>query len=86
LSLYPKNKFIHKSFKSNDFLRNKISPFLPLSVKKTINRLYEKIFMEENIDGNIVSYERKKKLYEFYAEDIMRLEKLLKKDLSFWQY
>lgn len=78
-SLYAKNKFIHKVFNMysdkipNNLFFNYLKNFYKLLRKKLLKK-YPKI-------GN---YE-KKKITEYYIDDIVQLEKLLKTDLSKWK-
>ena len=76
-SYIPKNKSIQKIISWENPIKRKIMKVIPHKLKNYIKEL--------NSQGDfVVDYNTKKELEKYFSEDREKLEKLLNKDLSFW--
>jgi len=76
-SYIPKNKSLQSIISWENPLKRRLVRFLPMRLRNKIKNLNAE-------KGFKVDYAFKKKLEKEYLEDRNKLEKLLKKDLSFW--
>ena len=76
--LSPSNLFLDYLYKFK-FVRRIVKTFLPLSLIKLI-----KFKFFESSSKPLILKDTKQKLNDFYKDDVVQLEKLLKKDLSQW--
>lgn len=76
----PKNKLIAFLGSRNNKYINRIRVFaLSLIPRNIFESVSKKVLVKNQIDENSRSY-----LRDFYKDDILKLQQLLKKDLSFW--
>ena len=76
----PKNKLIAFLGSRNNKYINRIRVFaLSLIPRNIFESISKKVLVKNQIDENSRNY-----LREFYKDDILKLQQLLKKDLSFW--
>jgi len=80
----PKNKFIHKFLKEPNILKNAVAPFAKTLISKEKRRkIIEKIRMR-NLQKHQMKPETREYLKNLYREDILKLQDLIKRDLSGW--
>jgi len=80
----PKNKFIHKFLKEPNILKSVVKPIIKTLVPKEERRkIIEKIKMK-NLQKPQMKPETHEYLKNLYREDILKLQDLIKRDLSSW--
>jgi len=80
----PKNKFIHKFLKESNILKSIIKPVVKTIIPQGERRkIIEKIKMK-NLQKPQMKPETRKYLKNLYREDILKLQDLIKRDLSSW--
>ncbi len=79
-----KFNFLNKLLKNKNPLKDFISPILSKTIgNKMTGELYNKIDKLNTSNAKMKS-ETRKELIDFFKKDIMKLEKLINKDLSHW--
>ena len=81
----PKSQWLHQFFFEGNIARKLAQPIVRrLFSHETRMRIAQKI-QEKNLTRLTINQHTKKKLQEFFEEDIRKLEKLLNRDLSLWR-
>ena len=81
----PKSQWLHQFFFEGNMARKLAQPIVRrLFSHETRIRIAQKI-QEKNLTRLTINPDTKKKLQEFFEEDIQNLEKLLNRDLSLWR-
>jgi hypothetical protein len=81
----PKSQWLHQFFFEGNIARRLAQPIVRrLFSEETRLRIAQKI-QEKNLTRLTINPDTKKKLHEFFEEDIQKLEKLLGRDLSIWR-
>ncbi|MGC1242407.1 MAG: sulfotransferase [Chryseosolibacter sp.] len=81
----PKSQWLHQFFFEGNMARKIAQPIVRrLFSQETRIRIAQKI-QEKNLTRLSINPETKKKLQAFFEEDIKKMEKLLKRDLSMWR-
>ena len=81
----PKSQWLHQFFFEGNIARTLAQPIVRrLFSHETRMRIAQKI-QEKNLTRLTINAHTKKKLQEFFEEDIQKLEKLLNRDLSLWR-
>ena len=80
----PKNKFIHKFLKKPNILKNIVKPVVKTLIpqgerRKIIEKIRMRNFQKPQMKPEIREY-----LKNLYREDILKLQDLIKRDLSSW--
>lgn len=76
----PKNKFINKIIYGNSILLKIFKYFLPKKFKFRITELYARV----NLKKVPINHGDKKYLQKIFKNDVLKLEKLIKKNLTHW--
>ena len=80
----PKNKFIHKFLRKPNILKNIVKPVVKTLIPQGERRkIIEKIKMK-NLQKPQMKPETREYLKNLYREDILKLQDLIKRDLSSW--
>ena len=80
----PKNKFIHKFLKKPNILKSIVKPVVKTLIPyKERRKVIEKIKMK-NLQKPQIKPETREYLKNLYREDILKLQDLIKRDLSIW--
>jgi hypothetical protein len=81
----PKSQWLHQFFFEGNMARRLAQPIVRrLFSHETRTRIAQKI-QEKNLTRLTINPDTKKKLQEYFEEDIQKLEKLLNRDLSLWR-
>jgi len=81
----PKSQWLHQFFFEGNMARRLAQPIVrSLFSHETRTRIAQKI-QEKNLTRLTINPDTKKKLQEYFEEDIQKLEKLLNRDLSLWR-
>lgn len=81
----PKSQWLHQFFFEGNMARKLAQPIVrSLFSHETRIRIAQKI-QEKNLTRLTINPDTKKKLQDFFEEDIQNLEKLLNRDLSLWR-
>ena len=80
----PKNKFIHKFLKEPNILKSIVKPIIKTLIPQEERRkVIEKIKMK-NLQKSQMKPETREYLKNLYRDDILKLQDLIKRDLSSW--
>ncbi|NJK48126.1 sulfotransferase [Candidatus Gracilibacteria bacterium] len=83
----PKNKIVNELLSKPNFIRSSIAKIakyiLPSKSRKNLRQSLIKFNSQDKKQAPL-SAEDRQKLIEFYREDILRLQDLIQRDLSFW--
>lgn len=84
ISGIPKNRFLHKMITKSNLIKSIISPIVSLGISKE-----NRIKLIESLGSKLLTRpemkpETREYLKELYQEDILKLQELLKRDLSRW--
>jgi len=80
----PKNKFIHKFLKEPNILKSAVKPIVKTLIPKEKRRkIIEKIKMR-NLQKPQMKPETREYLKNLYRKDILKLQDLIRRDLSSW--
>ena len=80
----PKNKFIHKFLREPNILKSMVKPVVKTLIPRGERRkIIEKIKMK-NLQKPQMKPETREYLKNLYQEDILKLQDLIKRDLSSW--
>ena len=80
----PKNKFIHKFLREQNILKSMVKPVVKTLIPyKERRKVIEKIKMK-NLQKPQMKPETREYLKNLYREDILKLQDLIKRDLSSW--
>ncbi len=81
VSVVPKSKFLHKFLTQHNFFKSAIKPFVKGLIPKSVRR---QILINLNQKNLKMKPETREYLKALYKEDILKLQKLIKRDLSHW--
>jgi hypothetical protein len=82
----PKSEFIHNFLTKPNLLKKVVKPLISMiSSDENIIRMME-LIKSKNLSTSkpLINNEMKMRLTEYYREDILRLQKLIKRDLHHW--
>jgi len=80
----PRNKILHYFLTQNNILKSSIKPFIKALIPKhTRRKILEKI-LQKNLVKPQMKPETREYLKELYKDDILKLQELIKRDLSHW--
>lgn len=80
----PRVKFLNDFILSNLKVKRAIFHYLPDSIRHKINKVKKAIFELNIAKPPKMRTKTRENLKEFYKEDVTKLSRLLKKDLSYW--
>ena len=81
----PKSRYYHNFFRRDNLLKSLLRPIFKMIVpdeterQKIVNRL-----LQRNLEKMVIDTETRKKLQNFYKNDILKLQDLIGKDLTKW--
>lgn len=81
VSVIPKNKLINSFLTTPNMFKEGLKSILPVGVSQ---KLYDWMVMWNSGKPKQVSPELRKRLIEYYREDILKLQELIDRDLSAW--
>lgn len=84
ISGIPKNKFIQNFLSQPNSLKRAIKPFINLFISEEKLADFVHYIAGKNLERRTMNHETRKYLRAEYREDILKLQDLIKKDLSGW--
>lgn len=76
----PYNKFLHKLYSKQSFIKKILKIIIPCDIRESIKIMIR----NRNLIKPQMSIKTKNALIELYRDDVLRLEKLIDRDLSIW--
>ncbi len=84
ISGYPKNRIIHYLLTNDNIFKKILRPlfrnFLPEKIREEIRFK----IIQRNLKKSPMKEETRRKLVEIYRNDVLKLQELIKRDLSMW--
>lgn len=80
----PKNKIFHSFLTKPNILKGAIKPFIKVLISKDTRRKLQNWLLQKNLEKPQMKPETREYLKKIYRKDILRLQDLIKRDLSHW--
>jgi len=80
----PKNKFLHAFLTKPNLVKSAIKPLVKLFLPEKRRRNFQNKLLQKNLKKPQIKPETREYLIELYKEDILKLQDLIKRDLSHW--
>ncbi|MEO2068226.1 MAG: sulfotransferase, partial [Desulfurobacteriaceae bacterium] len=80
----PKNRFLHHFLTQPNLLKSAIKPFVKALIPKDVRQKIQTKLIQKNLEKPQMKAETREYLKNLYEEDILRLQELIKRDLSHW--
>ena len=80
----PKNKLLHKFLTKKNPVKSAITPFVKIIIAENTKRRLKNKLLQKNLEKPQMKPETREYLINLYREDILKLQDLIKRDLSHW--